>query len=588
MLLAKMDDPAQVAKFIRDTHKGPPLKRTLQVWKSSLMTVSSLGGAVASDMASVASDLYSTAVTAAGQAFSKDPGRVRFAEVPAKISGMLHSTARALTEARAMYGSGKGVAGGQPEMHGPMNALDRYGPMAGLRAETEFFYRWAYDGEVAALATRQGLQKGLKGKALEEYRARAQEKPESFMMDGKSFDKLADTAAKHRTFQDRSPVAEAWTRFGEGKDRFGRPIENSAPMMDAARLASRFLMPFPRIAANLSKAALEHSPIAHLVLPEVRTALKAGGTEAALARGRMNAGTSAMAMVAYMVSKGLITGNGPVDPDERRAWLAAGNKENSLKVGDKRIELSLLGPVGAVAGLAANFAEILPKMSDGTIDNLGARVTMAFVKNLPAMRDYAKLGDLVHAATDWKDNGGKRALQRLVATAVPNQISKANQLFDPYLHDTQTQMDEFRARIPGMSQGLAKRIDAWGTPIKNDSPGLSLFFPVRASSVTDDPVRQAAVALKVKLDAPDRSLQIGKKPKLGTAKMLALNPQQYEQLSRLVGAEAHGEVEKMMATPLWARLKDEQKREALKLAYSNGRKRGTSMFRRTLGVPEEE
>ena len=65
-------------------------------------------------------------------------------------------------------------------------------------------------------------------------------------------------------------------------------------------------------------------------------------------------GTAFIASVGLMASQGLITGNGPMDPEARKRWLEQ-NQPRSIKIGGSFVSLDRIEPFGPILSAVADI-----------------------------------------------------------------------------------------------------------------------------------------------------------------------------------------------------------------------------------------
>jgi hypothetical protein len=100
-------------------------------------------------------------------------------------------------------------------------------------------------------------------------------------------------------------------------------------------------------------------------------------------------------------------------------------------------------------------------------------------------------------------------LQGLAGTVVPNIAAQTAQSMDPFARQVDTTVDAIKARIPGMRETLAKKLDIAGQPIVQS--GDMMGNPFKSSEQQADPVVDAMLRLSIKRGKPDQKLEfVGK------------------------------------------------------------------------------
>ena len=205
-----------------------------------------------------------------------------------------------------------------------------------LRAEDEFTKAIAFTQQIYALATRDGIQKGLDGQALDSHIATLVDNPTVQMYDS------AMEYAKHLTFtQD-----EVGGLVG-GVAKMAKSLVGKYPIFG-------FIMPFINTPANLLNYALETSILAP-VAPSVMNGLKKGGAASDIAVAKIATGASLSAMAYHFYMAGALTGDGPDDLDQRRLMeKATGWKPQGVRVGDTWYSIDRMDPFAASIGVITN------------------------------------------------------------------------------------------------------------------------------------------------------------------------------------------------------------------------------------------
>ena len=174
------------------------------------------------------------------------------------------------------------------------------------------------------------------------------------------------------------------------------------------------LNPFPRTLSNIVNSLIEYSPYGYVrasgfslskrTLGEnskyVRQAPAKGSADYYALRARATAGTVAVgvaALIAFLSYKERkegrvpwieITGPGPQEPNQRRQWLAAGNKPYTLRVGDKLFRYTdwpgfsmILGVVGTAHDQSA-YADEMDTLVDRFVGSAFAIGTVTLSRNM--------------------------------------------------------------------------------------------------------------------------------------------------------------------------------------------------------------
>lgn len=195
-----------------------------------------------------------------------------------------------------------------------------------------------------------------------------------------------------------------------------------------------------------------------------------------------------------------ITGSGPTDPSQRRAWLAAGFQPFSIRVGDEYVSYQRAEPVATWLGFMVDMVQIAqfkqyaedPETDElldlGVMSALGAVANQMTQKTF--MQGLQDLTNLLEADADASARWFKRTIASLT---VPASIRQIGINVDPVMRDARTIGDKMLQSVPGMSQRLDTKRDLLGEQITRsyfaDSPWLDAFVPTRVTEIKDDVVR---------------------------------------------------------------------------------------------------
>ena len=165
------------------------------------------------------------------------------------------------------------------------------------------------------------------------------EKSLNFTKSGESLNKELNRIAKEVTFQQDLE--------GTAKE-FGKWVE-SFP-------ALRVFFPFVRTGHNVANYTASYVPVLAQAMERL------GDTkfselppyEQAIIRGRQRIGAGFIAATGLMAAYGMITGNGPMDPEARKRWLEQ-NQPRSIKIGDTFISLDRIEPFGPILSAVADI-----------------------------------------------------------------------------------------------------------------------------------------------------------------------------------------------------------------------------------------
>lgn len=239
------------------------------------------------------------------------------------------------------------------------------------------------------------------------------------------------------------------------------------------------LFPFTRIVANVLNNGLDYTPLGAIRAIEG----KRGGTlnprqyHQQMSRAVM--GTVAMTYLATQAQSGVITGAGPKDPGKNAQWRAAGNRPNSVKIGNTYYPYTYWGPTAIPLAIVGNYADSI-NYGDLSEKDAGERLSMALLGTASTIFDMSFLsgaGQLMTAINEY-DTYGPRFVEQLAArqigSIVPAGVKQVNNYFDNTAYETETFGDAVQQQLGLSKAGLRPKVDVTGNTVKRDTiHGLS-------------------------------------------------------------------------------------------------------------------
>ena len=325
-----------------------------------------------------------------------------------------------------------------------------------------------YRAELRAVAYRQGVERGLEGQAL------GQHINDALSSVPRDLHEVAKQAAVRNTFQD--PLGAFGGALQKMVDSFNLPIGHGTTLEIPL---GRVVMPFVRTPANIMKWVYTNSPAAAVFASsKIRAELAAGGATRDLALARMAMGSTVSLGFAGLALSGTITGRGPSDPANNRAWRAAGNEPYSVQVpGHRPVGYNQVDPLGLMAGLIADTYDTM-KYAEDPHDTEALAASLAFgVGNALMSKTYLTGVAQVFEAMQTPEESAKAYTARLVSSLiVPAGVNALTTAMDPWVRAHRGTIEAMQARTPWMSSDLPPARTLWGDPIqKRDAwvPGLT-------------------------------------------------------------------------------------------------------------------
>lgn len=331
-------------------------------------------------------------------------------------------------------------------------------------------YRSYVMSEAYVNASAEGVQQGLKGKDLKDFvRARVQSAVDNAFDDlGRATNPKALEEAHVATFQ--QALLTSSTNPG-GRNTLGA----SAQLMVGRHPALRFVLPFVRTPSNVIRYGWKMSPGLNLLQGEYRAMLtgKMGAEKQAQAVGQMAMGTLFMASAADLIANGSITGAGPSDPKKQRELMATGWRPYSIAVKNDDGTTSWYSygrfdPVAIPIGIMADLMdamEVLDREDNEEVEAAITGLSMALAKQFTSKSYMSSLDQFLDAVSSGESDKITRYAGGMVGNLVPYSAMLRNTNEDPYLKEARTLADRAMAGVPGLSEGVPNRYDAWGEPV---------------------------------------------------------------------------------------------------------------------------
>jgi hypothetical protein len=298
--------------------------------------------------------------------------------------------------------------------------------------------------------------------------------------------------------------------------------------------------PFIRIAANLMRQGVEHTPLGFMT--------KAGldpGRLGQHARARAAVGSLTLMPIAYYAGQGYITGAGPQDPGERAEWMASGKRPHSIYIPsrDEWVNYQTWQPIGLPMAAIANAVESYNSAWKRSVEEYGEGSEQAKMSEMEIAEAFATtmwqtvlrtsgsiLGmsmlsgvDSAMKAIERPESAGEKWWAGLVGQQIPlsgMMRSVAQQVEQTRFGEASVRAPQGFKEIvathtPGLSQIAQPLIDRAGQEAKvYGSPLMRGFWA--ASPAVHSQLNAELARLEIQPVRPDRELtdEMGKKYRL--------------------------------------------------------------------------
>lgn len=348
-----------------------------------------------------------------------------------------------------------------------------------LGAGDKVFRQTLMKKTLAEAAKVDGLNKGLSGQALMQHIDDLYNNPTNEMIE------LAVKDARYGTFTGPNKLAEF---VGRGKQALGpyRPVAD-------------FLMPFTRTPSNIAARIVDYSPLG-FGRGAIQALTGSGKRNVVESLGRATVGTGIAGAGYGLAQAGQMTGTMPTNQTERNLWELQGKQPNSVRVGDKWLNLDKISPVGNILGSGAN-AQASGNFTEAGLQTIKGLKDMTFLKGMSSALDA--IGD--------PKRYGESFIENSAGSVVPSVVAAAARQMDKNKREVSGSKEAFMNRIPGLKDNLLPKRDALGNETFYE--GNQFVSPFRPTSAKDNPVvneieRLRALGADIALTKPDSTISI--------------------------------------------------------------------------------
>jgi hypothetical protein len=322
----------------------------------------------------------------------------------------------------------------------------------------------------------------------------------------------------------------------------------------------------PKLIGNALGNAAKRAKAAGRTGKALERATKYTATQATRSRAMANValGTPLMALGYYGEQQGwfegmLATGNAR---DDQLATRAA----NAAKMGGKWVVLTELGPLAVPMLVGAALSRLSRTDPDAGMLEQASVVAGAAGKAIadnPFAQGTAKMAE---AFVDPAGPRGQNFVASNIAGLVPSGIGQIANVMDGKEREAQG-MDRVKARIPGLRETLPEK----GTPFgrqreKSVMSRLSPMLPVRITDDRSTPVTQELRRAGVSVGTPSREVTV-------RGEKVTLEPDRYNEVVERQGEFVNSAVQRLMASPVYQALPDEEKKRRLRLVVDRAKDR---------------
>lgn len=213
-----------------------------------------------------------------------------------------------------------------------------------------------------------------------------------------------------------------------------------------------------------------------------------------------------LGVTGLLAHEGRVVGAGPTDPKTRSDWEKAGGRSYSFIIphadGSKTyIPFNRFDPVAGPIGLAADL-DYLERLDDvATQSKHETLMTALYLTAMHSVTDkmyldnFERLFEAVTNASEAENEIGRYMRNLIVPFGA---LLRSPLGGDPYVREANGIADQIMSNMPGLSEKLPPKRDAWGDPIPHENP----WWSTKGNSVADQELQRLALEQKVDIGPP--------------------------------------------------------------------------------------
>jgi len=404
---------------------------------------------------------------------------------------------------------------------------------------------------------------------------------------GEEAEKAARLFALERVFQNDSALSKGLQAIRQGMN----DMAGGFPLGD-------LIIPFSQTPANILDKLLDYSPaglgkaLFHLGTTAGKGTFDQKLFVDRLARTFTGAGISLLTYA--LMKKGLISGDLSDSKDVRNAQTLQGQQAYSIKIGDTWYSFDWAQPI---AGIIAGTVDAIKAGADS--DDIIQATSEGAVAGIDTVFNQSVLQGLANLMSGYSPTMGiARSLMSSTSQAIPTGMGQIARIIDPIVRETYDpnpvvrQGKKLVARIPFASRTLPAKIDVAGRVVKqSQGRGVgarmweNLLSPGLRRDETHDPVN--AELLRLQSQTGNNAVLLNTAPKIFTddGKKYILTSDEYVTYQKTMGQEAYSKIQKLMNTPEYRRMSDDEKAKAIKDIHEEAIQKARYEFYDNRGLP---
>ena len=308
--------------------------------------------------------------------------------------------------------------------------------------------------------------------------------------------------------------------------------------------------------------------------------------------GRLATGGFFVGSAGLLSRNSALTGSGPTNVNERRTLEMTGWQPYSIKVGDTYYSYRRLDPFSSFLQVVADFEEAQmyaeqlvgeDQMQRDAAEEIQASLIYTAAGLYRNKTFFAGVTQFMDAMSDPSGQEVTNYTRLLAGSTVPSVANQANQMFgDDQIREVRSLVDAFRARIPGFSDDVRPRRDAFGETIER--AGTMLGF-IDVSTEKSDIVSTELQEIRASFSNPRKVRGPGGGVDLTEIKVGEYDA--YDEFQRLVGEVTDNRgrtlrerMAQLIDTPKYQNLDDDIREDRLRSILTDFRGRAFNQLQR--------
>ena len=263
----------------------------------------------------------------------------------------------------------------------------------------------------------------------------------------------------------------------------------------------KWVLPFLQTPTNILKQGVEYSPLGWT------TAIRAKKPLEQLSKFIIGTG---VAIGAYQLAKnGLTSWEAPTSESERDLYYAAGLQPYSVKIGDKWVSFSKMGPLSYPLAMAAALAEAERKNPDqNKINNIGKSISgmLGFFGDQSYVRSIGDLVDAIQGGVNIGPTALTAQAANFAGQLVPYKsfLTWLGRITDPVYRKAKTFEERMVKDLPILGKNLKPYTNLEGQPSVRDFPLLNAVSPFK---VTQEKSNEAQMLKTYQTEQVSRAIE---------------------------------------------------------------------------------